>query len=175
MPSPEVSSPKTHINSAYLRCMPVTDRSCARFFNMREEDTWYARFPSSRGLGLSRSVKEFSDFSWLLNQDNHCSSMLYTLLCFHYFSPCTPSLRNPEIVARPCREVCDEATEACLPIVRAKHGDAVNIPRHLNCTNFERGNDGAGNHVTGSANSTVVIACPNSSELSQYVNKHLVQ
>lgn len=165
MPPPEVSPPKTDVvNNAYLRCMPVNDRSCASFFNMGEEDLWYARFPNARGLSLNRSLKEFTDFSWLLSQNNYCSRMLYTLLCFHYFSPCTPSLGNPDIVAQPCREICNEATEACVPIARAKHGDGLSIPGHLECTNFEQGNDGAGNRVTGSAHSTVVLACPNSSE-----------
>ena len=153
------------------QCKPVTNGSCAHYFNMRDEDSWYARFPNARGLGLTRSLKEFYDFSWLLNQSNYCSRMLHIMLCFYYFPPCSP-LWNPEMSARPCREVCREATEACQPIARALRGSAVSIPRHLDCANFEESR-GAGN---GEVDSTELLACPNSSEFlvfTLFVNKHL--
>ena len=171
MPAPETTPPK--LDSAYHQCKPVPSRSCARHFNMREEDTWYATFPNARGLSLSHSLREFSDFSWLMEMDNYCSRMLYTLLCFHYFPPCSlPS--DPGLVVQPCREVCREATEACLPIARALRGDAVSIPYHLDCANFVEYNHRsaryyrhggrADNTAAGSLTPNVVLACPNSCE-----------
>lgn len=166
------SSQRTYINSQSLnifQCKPVTNNSCARHFNMSEEDTWYARFPNTRGLSLKRSLDEFSDFSWLLDQNNYCSHMLHLLLCFYYFPPCSPRY-NFDLFAKPCQEVCKEATDACLPIARALRDGAVSIPRHLDCVNFtsrSRDEDAVRVNVattrsTGSP--TSVLACPNASE-----------
>lgn len=165
LPAPERTY--TYSQSPYtFQCEPVTDRSCAHHFNMREEDTWYARFPNARGLGLNQSLNEFFDFSKLLDQNNYCSHMLHTLLCFYYFPPCSPKIES-DLYAKPCQEVCREATEACLPIARAMGDEAVSIPRHLDCVNFQSvGNtvrpDVAITRSTGV--STVVLACPNTSE-----------
>lgn len=186
LPSPMLE-PKADTSSldAFYQCKPVANSSCARHFNMREEDAWYAGFPNARGFSLNRSLKEFSDFSWLLHQKNYCSRMLYNLLCFYYFPPCLPQ-NGPELVARPCYEVCREAADACLPIAQVIRGDTVNIPHHLNCANFEKSrvqDDIRGDsEVTRSAaadSTTVVLACPNASELNYSgqtycVNKHLV-
>ena len=158
--------------SYHHRCKPVHNHSCAKHFNMLEEDAWYARFPNNRGVGLSRSLNEFADFTWLLELNNYCSRMLYTLLCFHYFPPCSP-LSLLQLIVQPCREVCREATEACLPIARAVHGEAVSIPHHLDCANFQSSSlhhRSSGvkfvveNDATLSNDPTVVLACPNSSE-----------
>lgn len=171
MPTPETTPPK--LDLAYHQCKPLNNHTCALHFNMREGDAWYARFPNTRGLSLDRSLKEFSDFTWLLEQNNYCSHMLYTLLCFHYFPPCSP-LNGPELIAQPCQEVCREATEACLPIAKAIHGDFVNIPHHLDCANFKSAAHGPGsvqyehrveNELASPTDPTVVVACPNSCEL----------
>lgn len=141
---------------------------------MPEGSTWYATFPNARGLGLTHSLREFSDFTRLLEMDNYCSLMLYSLLCFHYFPPCSPP-NSSAFVVEPCQEVCREATEACLPIARAINGDAVSIPNHLDCANFaEYGQrraryyypgGRADNTATRSLSPNVVLACPNSCEL----------
>lgn len=172
MPAPDTTPPK--LDNAYHQCKPVPSRACARHFNMPEGSTWYATFPNARGLGLTHSLREFSDFMRLLEMDNYCSLMLYSLLCFHYFPPCSPP-NSPAFVVEPCQEVCREATEACLPIARAINGDAVNIPNHLDCANFaEYGHrraryyypgGRADNTATRSLSPNVVLACPNSCEL----------
>lgn len=171
LPAPERTY--THIQSPYtFQCEPVTNRTCAHHFNMREEDTWYARFPNARGLSLNRSLNEFSDFSKLLVQNNYCSHMLHILLCFYYFPPCSPRIES-DLFAKPCQEVCREATEACLPLARAMRNDgndAVSIPRHLDCVNFQS-RSSVGNTIRPDVGitrstgvSTVVLACPNASE-----------
>ena len=151
-------------STSFHQCIPVANLSCARHFNMRE-GSWYARFPNARGLDLNRSIGEFSDFSWLLHQNNYCSRMLYILLCFYYFPPCSPQ-SGPQLIARPCNEVCREAAEACLPIAKVMRGDSLRIPRHLDCSNFESGTrvleDIRG---PGSDGPSVLLACPNASEL----------
>lgn len=168
LPSPQ----RTYTNSQSLnncQCKPVTNSSCAKHFNMRQEDTWYARFPNARGLGLKRSLNEFSDFSWLLELNNYCSHMLHLLLCFYYFPPCSPQYQF-DLFAKPCQEVCREATDACLPIARALRDGAVSIPRHLDCVNFTS-KSSAGDAVRvnvattrSTGQSTSVLACPNASE-----------
>ena len=175
MPAPESTPPK--LDSAFHQCKPVPIRTCARHFNMPEETTWYATFPNARGLGLAHSLKEFSDFTRLLEMGNYCSLMLHTLLCFHYFPPCSPP-NNPGLVVQPCQEVCREATEACLPIARAMSGDAVSIPNHLDCVNFAEYShhrtryynhaSRADNTASGTVISpNVVLACPNSCEFNE--------
>lgn len=166
LPLPE----RTYINSQSLnnfQCKPVTNSTCAKHFNMRVENTWYARFPNARGLSLNRSINEFSDFSWLLELNNYCSHMLHLLLCFYYFPPCSPQYQF-DLFAKPCQEVCREATDACLPIVRALRGGAVSIPRHLDCVNFtSRSSVGVRVNVATTRStglSTSVLACPNASE-----------
>ena len=183
MPAPESTPPK--LDTPYHQCKPVPSRTCARHFNMPEENTWYATFPNARGLGLNHALKEFSDFSRLLEMENYCSQMLYTLLCFHYFPPCSLP-NNPGLVVQPCQEVCREATEACLPIARAMSGDAVRIPNHLDCTNFAEYHNRraryyhhggrADNTATGATVSpNLVLACPNSCEFNHsYIKKYLL-
>lgn len=141
LPTPYSKPPV--LDSAYQRCKPISDdewpsrRSCARHFSMGAENTWHATFPNARGFNVNDSMREFSDFSSLLEMDNYCSRMLYTLLCFYYFPPCSLHT-HPGMVVQPCQEVCREATEACLPAVRALSGGSVGlIPPHLNCSNFE--------------------------------------
>lgn len=166
-------SAKSAYTSVRYECKPVANLTCTRHFNMRE-GTWYARFPNARGLDRNRSMEEFSDFSWLLEQENYCSRMLYILLCFYYFPPCSPP-SGPELVAWPCNEVCREAAEACLPIARAMRGDNLDIPRHLDCSNFE-----SGSHAQdiirrpGSEETGVLLACPNASKLHCGVNVMLL-
>ena len=171
---PSAKSTSDVYTSVRYECKPVANLSCTRHFNMRE-GTWYARFPNARGLDRNHSKEEFSDFSWLLNQDNYCSRMLYILLCFFYFPPCSPQ-SGPELVARPCNEVCREAAEACLPIARAMRGDNLDIPRHLDCSNFESGSRAPEDIIRrpGSEETGVLVACPNASELYCRVNIMLV-
>ena len=158
---------KTDPLEAFHQCKPIENSICARHFNniMRENDTWYARLPNARGLNLDRSLKEFADFSWLLEQNNYCSRMLYFTLCFYYFPPCSPQ-SSPEVAAGLCQEVVREATEACLPIAQALHGDSVGIPHHLDYANFEskepRVQDDIQPEVIGYAGD--LLACPNASE-----------
>lgn len=111
-------------------------------------DDWYARFPNSRGQMRDEAIDEFSDYLDLLYQNNYCSHMLYASLCFYYFPKC--SLSRPNVAATPCREVCEEVSAACLPIAYALKGNDLNIPHHLNCTNFESMEPS----VTGSAETT---------------------
>ena len=182
MPHPEATPPK--LDNAYLQCKPVTSRSCASHFNMGAEETWYARFPNARGLSLDRSLKEFSDFTWLLEMDNYCSRMLHALLCFHYFPPCSPP-SHPGLLVQPCQEVCKEATRACLPIARALRGDAVSIPNHLDCANFAEHthrnaryyhHEGrAENTAVGSFSPNTVLACPNASEFVYLAERQVVK
>ena len=174
MPYPD--PPPFKLDSAYYQCKAVPSRSCASHFNMAEGDTWYARSPNLRGLNMSHSLEEFLDFSWLLEMDNYCSKMLRTLLCLHYFPPCSPN-SSPAVLVQPCREVCREAAEACLPIARALRGDSIIIPHHLNCANFpdyENRRSSRYYHHEGRADNSpvgllrpnTVLACPNACKLA---------
>lgn len=106
---------------------------CADHFG---EETWYGRFPNARGLDLDDSIVEFFHFFALLYQDNYCSLMLFKLLCFHYFPLC--SSECPDIGVTPCRQVCTEAVEACLPYARVLYGKMFDnsFPQYLNCSCF---------------------------------------
>ena len=107
---------------------------CADYFVV---ETWYGRpLDALEGLDPDDSIAEFFDFFALLYQDNYCSRMLFTLLCFHYFPPCSPA--RPGVVATPCRHVCTEAMTACLPYAHALYGKMFEsaFPQYLNCSHF---------------------------------------
>ena len=177
-------------NTRY-QCSDMQSHICIGHFNT---ENWYARFPNSRGQLRDQAINEFNHFLTLLYQDNYCSHMLYALLCFHYFPKCLSDSR-PEVVAMPCREVCEEASTACLPIAYALNIlQGIGIPQHLNCTNFESmhmgpgvsgsaescnpassGSSGSGSGDSGCSTSGQLIACPNACKYilcNMYIHLH---
>lgn len=166
-------------NVTKYECKEVPRELCADHFGV---ESWYGRFPNTKGLDLDDSIVEFFHFFALFYQNNYCSHMLLNVLCFHYFPLCSPEC--PDIGVTPCRQLCTEAVESCLPYARVLYRDIFkdinDFPHILNCSNFADANSETthcSSTVSSSFNSNapccfasavVALECPNASMLHTY-------
>ena len=141
------------------QCEEISGSICALHFNSGE---WRGRFPNSRNLDKTESIKEFFDFSRLLYLDNYCSHVLYNFLCFHYFPKC--DTERPRLGATPCRETCNEVWTACIDHARSLSANFT-FPDHLQCSNFPLGSSEC-SQSTGEVEdcNSQCTACPNASQ-----------
>ena len=119
-----------NVHGARYECRELRHNMCADHYGL---ETWYGRFPNAAGLNKDDSVANFFNFFALLYQDNYCSHVLHTLLCTHYFPPCSPDC--PDRWVTPSRQLCAEAVEACQPYARILYGREFESD-FLNCTSF---------------------------------------
>lgn len=113
------------------------DHPCNGAFNRTQSES-YAKFPNPRGLTLDASMKEFNDFFPPLNdKTTNCYLALWSLLCFHYFPQCHPSLPL-EFIVTPCRETCERARSRCGDYLVSRN---ITWPEHMDCARFNSSHD----------------------------------
>ena len=139
--------------SSYGNCLEVEENACSRYFSGEEGSGMTSALfqwsvsPANRGLSHKETLRELEDYRILLERDNYCSYVLHSFLCFHYFSPCLPSVyslpptslptRPDPQVTIPCREICEEAWSECLnEVFDTSSLKNVTHPEHLNCSRF---------------------------------------
>ena len=111
--------------------------TCNRVFNRTDSES-YAKFPNTRGLTLNASISEFNDFFLALSSNiSGCSLALWSLLCYHYFPQCNPTLPLMYTVT-PCREICEQARNGCEDYIGTGN---FSWPEHLNCAKFNSSHD----------------------------------
>ena len=113
------------------------DHPCNEAFNRTYSES-YAKFPNTRGTTLQASMDEFNDFfAPLYAKPSGCYLALWSLLCFHYFPQCHPSLPLKYIVT-PCRETCERARRGCEDFILMRN---LSWPEHMDCVKFNSSYD----------------------------------
>ena len=113
-------------------CKKFEKHPCNDVFN-RTASERYAKFPNSRGMTLEGSMEEFAQYFTLFNlQPEGCYLEMWSLLCFHYFPQCSPTLPL-RYIATPCRETCERARAGCEGFLGDRN---ISWPEHLDCSKF---------------------------------------